>query len=177
MGIQSLETTRLSYVITDAPWLTVPTDTAGSPQRKALKLETLDPVQVVALKTAPENVARCVDASMVSLTDTLLQESLWCGEHGDRMRLPITLRDNSGTVPVTLWSTDFSSFIEKNIDELGVLFAACEDNQEGIAQFLAVLNANAEKQFRWILRPRYWKKDNGDLQKQWNVASVIAIAS
>ena len=88
------------------------------------------------------------------------------------MRLPILFRDHSGSVSVTLWNSEFTRIIEKNVDELGDLFAACENSPECIQAFLAVLNANADEQFRWVLRPRYWKKDNGEVQKQWNLASV-----
>ena len=37
---------------------------AEAPKRKAMKTEVLDPVLVATLKDAPENEAKCVDASM-----------------------------------------------------------------------------------------------------------------
>ena len=57
--------------------------------------------------------------------------------------------------------------IEKNADELGIMFAACEQGEEPKKLFLEALNKNASTLFRWVLRPKPWGSG-----KQWNVASV-----
>ena len=177
MGLQTLETTRLSWFLQNPPWLTIQTKEVGTPERKALKAESLMPVAVSDLENAPTNEARCIDAAMVPLDDSIFEDALWFGENADRMRLPVNLRDTTGTVKATLWDSEFGNMIDYNIDELGQLFAACEDGEEHKTAFLHALNTNANKHMRWILRPRLWVKDSGEEVLQWNVASVIEIPS
>ena len=83
------------------------------------------------------------------------------------MRLPITLRDQSATLKVTLWSSEFANIIDYNCEELSVLLAACEGGAEKKQEFLDALNTNANAARRWILRPKEWEG-----RVQWNVAKV-----
>ena len=167
-----METTRLSYVIVEPAWLQIADREENSPIKKALRNESLEPVPLSTLKDSRRADAKCVDASMTSFTHMIFEQSIWCGDRGDRLRLPITLRDQSGTLKVTLWSSEFHNIIDANCDELGLLYAACEhgDNQKNA--FLAALNQNADVMRRWILRSKEWKMSDGTISLQWNVAKV-----
>lgn len=110
-------------------------------------------------------------AMMLPFTDEILTASLWVGQAGDRMRLPITLRDDTANLRCTLWSSEFS-FLPNNVDELSNLFAACESGDEGKAAFLEALNANANKLRYWTLRPRIWERDQAENEIQWHVAHI-----
>lgn len=101
----------------------------------------------------------------------LLTPSLWVGPSSDRVRLPIMLHDDTGNLHCTLWSSEFGTFITSNVDELSTLFAACEGGPDAQATFLAALNENAEKMFRWTLRPRVWTRDQ-HVELQWHVAHI-----
>ena len=78
------------------------------------------------VKNATQPEPKCVDAQMQELTTTVFEQSIWCGERGDRMRLLIILRDDSAMLPVIFWSTEFPNIINHNCDELALLYAACE---------------------------------------------------
>ena len=172
MCMQTVETTRLSYIIQDADWFEVQPAELDTPVRKAMRMESLAPTSIRALGQAPDDEARCVDATMVPLTGSLFEERIWCGALGDRMRLSIALRDDSGTVHATLWSSEFTNIINHNVDELGVMFAECEQGDAEKQAFIEALNENADTVLRWVLRPKVWRRENGDSTNQWNVASV-----
>ena len=173
-GILALETTRLTWCLENPPWLQVPHPSSEGPLRKALRCEVLPTTTVNEAKNASGQDAVCVLATMLPLDESILDTQLWVGAAGDRMRLPITLRDSSGNLRCTLWSSEFGAFIEKNTDELSELYAACEEGDEAKTTFLTALNANADKDFRWTLRPRMWTREHGEPELQWHVAAVVA---
>ena len=143
-GLLTLETTRLSWYLEDPGWLKLPEATKGPP-KKALRSETLPTITVANVKQADGHEAACVHAAMLPFTDEILTASLWVGQAGDRMRLPITLRDDTANLRCTLWSSEFGSFLPNNMGKLSNLFATCESGDEGKAAFLEALKANANK--------------------------------
>ena len=170
-GVLSLETTRLTWCLDNPPWHTVPEPSEDGPVRKALRTEALPIVSINDVKQANGQEAKCIQAAMLPLDLEVLTTSLWVGADSDRMRLPITLRDATGNLPCTLWSSEFGNFIPKNIDELSTLFAACDEGLAAQTAFLAALNPNADKIFRWTLRPRIWTRDQNE-ELQWHVADI-----
>ena len=171
-GIQSMETTRFTWCLEDAPWLTVAAPAEGMPPRKALRTDMLEPISISEVKQADGHDAACVLASMLPLDDAVLATSMWVGQDGNRMRLPITLRDDTGNLHCTLWSSEFAAFIPHNVDELSELYAACDNGLEAKQAFLDALNTHALTPQRWTLRPRLWQKEKGDTEIQWNVANI-----
>ena len=171
-GLLELETSRLSFILTNPSWLRIPDRANDTPSKKALRNETLDPVPISVVKNATQPEPKCVDAQMQELTTTVFEQSIWCGERGDRMRLLITLRDDSAMLPVIVWSTEFPNIISQNCDELAVLYAACENGENEKKEFLEALNENANETRRWVLRPREWSRSDGSKVIQWTVAGV-----
>lgn len=170
-GLLTLETTRLSWFLEDPKWLNLP-DPSEGPRKKALRSETLPVVTLADVKQADGHQAACVHATMQPFTEDILGASLWVGQDGDRMRLPIILRDSTGMLHCTLWSSEFGSFVPRNVEELSNLFAACESGDEAKATFLKALNANANKLHSWTLRPRIWSREQGETEVQWHVAHI-----
>ena len=137
-----------------------------------MKPKSLDPVPISVVKNATQPEPKCVDAQMQDLTTTVFEQSIWCGERGDRMRLLITLRDDSAMLPVILWSTEFLNIINHNCDELALLYAACENGEDEKKEFLEASNENANEPRREVLRPREWSRSDGSKVLQWTVAGV-----
>ena len=93
------------------------------------------------------------------------------------MRLPIQLRDDSGTVHVTLWHSEFGGLITKNIDELGQMYAECDGGDRPKQAFLEALNTNASTNYLWTLRSKLWVKSaTTDPVLQWQVVKVVCLA-
>ena len=174
-GIMTLETTRLSWCLEAAPWLHIVKAEEGAPLRKALRSEVLPAITIQEVKQSDGQEATCVQATMAAFAEDVLDATLWVGQAADRMRLPVTLRDATGNLSCTLWSSEFGPLIKENIDELSVLYAACENGQEAKQAFLDALNANADKAFRWTLRPRFWEREKHPKELQWHVACVQAL--
>ena len=173
-GILTLETTRLSWCLEAAPWLDIVKAEEGTPLRKAIRSEVLPAITIQEVKQSDGQEATCVEATMAAFAEDVLDATLWVGQAADRMRLPVTLRDATGNLPCTLWSSEFGPLIKENIDELSGLYAACENGQEAKQAFLDALNANADKPFRWTLRPRFWEREKREKELQWHVACVQA---
>ena len=167
-GVTRLETSRLSWILEDAPWLKIHKAEPDSPPKKALRSSTLHATTIanVLKMTAAQTDAVLIEASMVACDESLLDEALFAS--ADSMRLPVTLRDQTASVPAVIWSSSFVGFLSKNLSELGDLYEGCGEDP---APFLAAVNENVNKQFRWVLRPRGYA--NGSLY--WTVTDISAI--
>ena len=172
-GITSLETTRLSFVIVEPPWATFEEKDVDSPARKALKSEVLNYVTVLTAKQNNGETAVRVKASMVDVEADIFKHNLWAtGKNGDSFRLPLTLRDTTGDMPVTFWSAQFTDVIPYNVDELNTMWEACSEGEEAQQHFLDKINVNASKEYSWTLRPNKWKKSDDEMLLQWSVHAV-----
>ena len=172
LGLNGLETTRLSWMIAAPSWLQVSKAEEGSPVRKALRCEALLPVKINTLQNAQPKTAHCVDASMVPYDEELFTRNIWFGPEGKDLRLPISLRDDSGTLFATLWSVDLYQLCELNLDEFNALWESGAEKQDDI---LNALNQFASQIRRWTLRTSEWAKNSGDSVIQWHVQRVNAI--
>ena len=172
-GITNLETTRLSFVITEPPWATFEEKDVDTPPRKALKSEVLNYVTVQTAKhNNGENAVR-VKASMVEMEADLFKHNLWAaGKNGESFRLPLTLRDSTGDIQVTFWSAQFTCVIPYNVDELNTMWEACSEGEEAQQHFLEKININTQKVYSWTLRPTKWKRSDDEMVLQWSVHAV-----
>ena len=171
-GVLSLETTRLSYVIMDPPWVTIETKPAGLPVKKALKSETLNFVTVDTAKASGGGAALRVKASPVAFTDDIFEKNIWVGDTAENVRLPLMLRDQTGIMTVAFWSNTFGQVIPHNVDELSAMWEACSNGDAAKATLLNALNTSVNKNFSWTLRPSTWTRADGEVQIQWNVHAV-----
>ena len=96
-GVAALETTRLSWTLGSASWMVVPDGTG--PARKAMKVEVLTPVSVNHLKNQTQACA--TNARLGAVDDSIFDCNIWVSDQ--KLRVPITLRDLSGSVEATLW--------------------------------------------------------------------------
>lgn len=174
MGMVTVETTRLSWIVEGADWIAVERATEGTPPRKALRMSASEPVRVTDLAAAGEKETRTVEAQMVELTDQIFLENLWYGENGDQMRLPIRLRDDHGSVSATLWSREFPGIVSLNLQEIGNLWSTLDtdDADDSKEKLLQAFNAKAGASMRWMLRPRLWTPSGQDPQVTWTVVAV-----
>ena len=103
-GVSRLETSRLSWVLDEVPWLKVEQPDPSSPPRKALRSSVLEVTSVASVLSmdASQSDAVCVEAAMTELTHDIFEQALFSS--ADAMRLPVTLRDSSrrhcGTAPL-----------------------------------------------------------------------------
>ena len=171
-GVLSLETTRLSYVIMDPPWATIEAKPEGSPVRKALKSETLNFVTIDTAKASSGDAALRVKASRAAFTDDLFEKNIWVGDSAQNVRLPLVLRDQTGTMTVAFWSNTFGQVIPHNVDELNTMWEACGNGDAAKATLLNALNTSVNKSFSWTLRPSKWTRTDGEVQIQWHVHAV-----
>jgi len=162
-GITNLESTRLSFILINPPWATFTEKDAGSPVKKALKSETLTVLSVDAAKRSSGDNAVRVKAIMVPIEAEIFDMTLWtAGAGGESMRLPVTLRDTTADLHVTLWNSQFSFVIPYNVDELSVMWEACNEGEDAKKTFLDTLNSNASKEYSWTLRPNKWIRNDGE---------------
>ena len=110
-GVTRLETSRLSWILEDAPWLKIQKAEPDSPPRKALRSSTLHATTIanVLKMTAAQTDAVLIEASMVPCDESHLDEALFAS--ADSMRLPVTLRDQTASVPAVIWSSSFAGFL------------------------------------------------------------------
>ena len=174
-GITSLETTRLSHIIDDAPWAIVDDKSQEGPVRKALKSESLNLVTIAAAKSLAGDVAARVKASMVPIDADLFTMNIWHGPSNDSMRLPLKLRDHTGNMFVTFWSSDFGETFGKNVADFNAMWEDCAHGDAQQASFLAALNVAAGKELSWTLRPKIWNRSDGTAEVQWSVAAVADV--
>ena len=100
-GLPTLETTRLAWRLINPPWrdaLALAED--SQPARKALRRESLQPTTIHSL--SPDNTCQAVVATADLLTTAIFTETLWIDDA--RMRLPLTLQDETGSLRATFWS-------------------------------------------------------------------------
>lgn len=174
MGLVTVETTRLSWILEGADWIEVERATDGTPPRKALKMSASEPVRVTDLREAGDKETRTVEAQLVEITDEIFLENLWYGEKGDQMRLPIRLRDDHGSVSATLWSREFPGIVSLNMQEIGSLWSTLDTDAAGTSKekLLQAFNDKAGTSMRWMLRPRLWTPSGQDPQVTWTVVGA-----
>ena len=172
-GIAHLETTRLSYIIDDAPWAIVDYKPNGGPVRKALKTESLYLVTIATVRGLAGDVAARVRASMVPLDAGLFTMNIWHGPSNDSMRLPVKLRDHTGNLYTTFWSSDFGVVFRKNVAELNAMWEDCDKGDAQQLAFLAAVNVLADRELSWTLRPKKWKRNDDTEEIQWSVVAVV----
>jgi len=162
-GVASIESTRLAWTLVNPSWLTV--KAAEGPERKALRLSVLDPVSVSVLRASNGQQAMAVEATMNALDNALFEESIWVSD--SKLRIGVSLRDDTGTVWASLWGEQLCPLIGKNLDELALMWTGCEDSEEHRAAFLGVLNVLTASPKIYTLRPRTWQESI-----QWNIVAV-----
>lgn len=170
-GLTTLETTRLAWRVMTPPWLQLADSEAGTPPRKALRRESLQPLPIADLLRAElrDVSAKAVEAIALPVTEHLFSETLWIGT--DRFRLPLTLQDTTGQLRCTWWSQDWNDAAGLKVSSLSTLFDAC-GTPEGKEAFLSTLNTALEPVHRWVLRPKTWRREDGTEECQWHVVSA-----
>lgn len=174
MGECAVETTYLSWVVEGADWICVRPPTDGERVRKALKTTAMEPATTADLRRADDSESRTIDAWMEEITESIFSQNLWYGENGDRMRLPVTLRDVHGTVQVIVWSRYFTGLISMDIQEMSALWCNLDSQTTGASkeELLRAFNARANKTLRWVLKPSLWAPSGQDPRVTWHVVAV-----
>ncbi|CAK9027504.1 unnamed protein product, partial [Durusdinium trenchii] len=151
----------------------VPEPSAERP-KKALKTADLTISTIAAVKeTTAADTAMKVHVHIVPFTESLFHMNIWCGDNGDRLRLPLQVKDSTGTLTITAWQDLLACFTDTNFDDLATMWTKCDNDEAAQTAFLETLNQKNTADTTWeaTIRPRTWKSD-----VQWTVVDLVALA-
>eukprot|EP00439_Symbiodinium_sp_Y106_P054773 s3390_g7.t1 len=119
--------------------------------------------------------ACATNARLVAVDDSIFDCNIWVSDQ--KLRVPITLRDLSGSVEATLWGEQLlldqrlslTQATGVNVDEMATVWGLCEDDGEARQTFLDIFKPLTTSERTWMLRPKPWKDTI-----QWNVAAISA---